>query len=274
MYCLKCRCSKSPDATSVQLRTTKNNRQMLSAPCPDCKARMNAFVSSSQVGESVIGDALGVRLSLKPTDRQLLAKHKDWLIKTIRIYRSPVLKVFQNIINFFSLGDFQRKVKQYGYDDVFHLSLRFELTDPSGADANVLVTEKNAFPEIYVGKLDDHPSGGSTDVKVEYINVRNPPNIKFGNFWANGKAQFKGDKEFYAYEQKENNCQFFVMNMLKGNNIDTKKAEEFVMQDAYSLLQDYKIMDTIAANVIDFSSWLSRLVDGEGMNSRGVKHKK
>ena len=44
--------------------------------------------------------------------------------------------------------------------------------------------------------------------------------------------------KFYVYQAKSNNCQFFVMSILRANDLDTKQNEEFVIQDATSLFSD------------------------------------
>jgi hypothetical protein len=48
---------------------------------------------------------------------------------------------------------------------------------------------------------------------------------------------FQGE-DFWLYDARDNNCQIFVMSLLKGNKLGDQQLYEYVLQDAKELLGD------------------------------------
>ena len=50
-----------------------------------------------------------------------LTKYGNIKIKSLIISRKPVAKIYQQILNIITLGEYNKNKKKYFYDDVYHL---------------------------------------------------------------------------------------------------------------------------------------------------------
>lgn len=138
------------------------------------------------------------------------------------IMRKPVHRVLQGILNVFTGGDLKQKLKDYNYDDLYHLSIVFILSNGS-----TVLLEKNQVinatinPQVDGETLNIQPPLLTTNLRLVISNTMN---------------YMKGN--FLPYNGKTNNCQDFIIAILKSNNMWSPDYESFIKQDVDELVFD------------------------------------
>lgn len=154
------------------------------------------------------------RKDLSPKVQKLLSDYGDETIVSATIARKPVTSIIQSII---------RTVSSYPYDNLFHLmillktntgkTIRFEKNAAINADVNPSVTNAQYM------EVPNVPSGLTINQLIE--NTRNLMKEKF-----------------IPYTASNNNCQNFVLNILRANNMNSPEIEAFVKQDTAMIFKD------------------------------------
>ena len=151
-------------------------------------------------------------------------KYGDWLVSDLRIHRTPVEKVLQQILNAISLGEFNKS--KYQYDEIYHLYLYMKVTSPNG-ETKYLMTEKS--PNI---GWSERSSLHSDSSKGNDLSL-SPKPVLFSDM-INSTKQKLG-KDFSRYSAT-NNCQVWILNLVKsiyelGGSAIPKSVQDFIFQD-------------------------------------------
>lgn len=166
-----------------------------------------------------------------PKLKKFLEKYGDIPIKSLYVYRAPLEKKLRTVANIITLGGYDKVIKQLNYDDVFHLGLYFVLIDDTTG-----LLEKNEV--IQINPLSYEKEHMLMPV---HTNMATTLNILMHN----AKHLYKDDKEFYAYNARNNNCQRFVYSLLSGSGLITPELEKFIMQDSNALLNTSPLFESI-----------------------------
>lgn len=170
-------------------------------------------------GKSIVSG----RKNYSPKVNKILGQFGDVPITRIFIKRTPLSKLMKGALNIASLGEFNKKFKNIPYDELYHLRLDIE------TDKGRVTLEKNE-----VINMDVRPK---TEKNTQSMLVEDLPSGVTINEMLEKTKRAMGAKYFF-YQAKSNNCQFYVMSILRANDLDTKQNEEFVIQDATSLFSD------------------------------------
>ena len=170
-------------------------------------------------GKSIVSG----RKNYSPKVKKILGQFGDVPITRIFIKRTPLSKLMKGALNIASLGEFNKKFKNIPYDELYHLRLDIE------TDKGRVTLEKNE-----VINMDVRPK---TEKNTQSMLVEDLPSGLTINEMLEKTKRAMGGKYFF-YQAKSNNCQFYVMSILRANDLDTKQNEEFVIQDATSLFSD------------------------------------
>ena len=146
----------------------------------------------------------------------------DEIITALTLRRNPVASVITQLMNFVSLGSFNKKLGRLPYDNLYHLSLLVK-TD-SGSFVLEKIERLNATTTI------------STPEGLELLPIKNiPSNLSVLELIQNTE-KLMGSK-FLPYNPSTNNCQDFIMAILKANNLLTPELQEWVKQNTTSLFK-------------------------------------
>ena len=181
-------------------------------------ARYAVIGATDPLKKTVEGVVYGVQ-DHAPYVRKIIEQYGDKKIVRIVAHRKPVDKPLIGALNAVSLGQFN---KQNPYDELFHLSL-------------VLFFEDGTPISIE---------------KIENINmVINPPTHskaetqEIGNFHTvtlneliDGAKKILGDK-YFKYDASVNNCQAYIMALLKGSGLGTPENYKFIKQDTEQIFK-------------------------------------
>jgi hypothetical protein len=157
----------------------------------------------------------------------MIDTYGSWKIIGLTVRRDPIPSTLNKVINFVSLGTWNKMRSKYNYDDLFHLSLNLILQDPNTGAKDTILLEKNQV--INIAKPD------SPTQSTQTIPVNVPaPLVTFSEFLSKGEGSLT---DYYKYDAFKNNCQDYVLGMLRANGVLTKPAEEFIKQDMDKLVQ-------------------------------------
>jgi hypothetical protein len=177
-------------------------------------------------------------------------KHDNSKIKKIEIARKPVVKGVQMVLDRLSNGNFSKAKKKLGYNDVYHNYLIVELED-----GKKYKLEKNHVVEAK--KLKD------ADLKAERYDIPiNGHDLTIKGMLDNAS---KDDKEFYKYDPRNKNCQYFTKEMIERNSLipSNEKAREVLKpQDGKQLINSLGKYSNLPKIITDVAGASDRLING------------
>lgn len=187
------------------------------------------------------------KLPLPPSVKDILRKHGDENITKVTIVRNPVQKVLTGAMNAVSLGSFSKKFSRLPYDDLFHLAV--QVTTPSG----VWAMEKNEVITF------THNPAAKPD--AEYKEVAVPSGGLTMNQMMLGSEKIQG-ANWTRYDASNNNCQDFVLSLLKGGGVGNDADYAFVKQNTDSLFKNDSFLRKLARNLTNVGATLSTALSG------------
>jgi hypothetical protein len=196
------------------------------------------------------------RKDYPPKMREIIEKYGN--IPILRMYacRTPVSSLLTSALNAVSFGEFSKKWDNKPYDKLFHLDLRIELaTRPQ----TTILLEKN---EVLNAMVNPIPPGKNTQCS------RIPKNKKITMLnLLEGAKKIQGDK-FFRYSAYNNNCQDFIMAMLKGVEVGTQENFDFIKQDTKELFKGLPGTRKFANTVTDLGAIVNTITEGAGIRAK------
>lgn len=154
-----------------------------------------------------------------PYVRKIIEQYGDKKIVRAVAHRKPVDKPLIGALNVVSMGQFN---KQNPYDDLFHLSLFLFLED-----GTVMSIEKIENINILINP--------PTHAKAETQEIGNFHPVTL-NELIDGAKKVLGDK-YFKYDAAVNNCQAYIMALLKGSGLGTAEDYKFIKQDTEQIFK-------------------------------------
>ena len=198
------------------------------------------------------------RTDLPPHVREILKKYGEKTIARIYTCRTPVRQLLLEALNVVSWGEFFNRFGKMPYDKLFHLDLRVELN--TSPPVTVLF-EKN---EVIMAKVNPPPPVKETECQL----ISNVKPIKLTEL-IEGAKRVQGDR-FLKYSAYNNNCQDFVMALLRGSGMGTQENYDFIKQDTKELFKGLPGLRKFANTVTDIGAVINTTIEGAG---RGGKKK-
>lgn len=180
--------------------------------------------------------------------RKFIDENKDKEIVKLQAFKQPVGKNIEMAFNLLSLGKFNPKI--YGYDMFFHLCLLATLN----TNERVKI-EKNAV--INIEKI-------TKPIKnAQYMDIQLDKPINFKVFLDNTE---NNTVDYFKYNSFNNNCQIFVLNLLKCNNIMINdKLHDFIYQKIEDM--NHKTVGHIANMITDIHAFKERISKGGSLKN-------
>jgi len=189
-----------------------------------------------------------------PGVRDIIRKNGNNKITSIQVARAPVPKAITTALNVASGGTFDQGMQKQSYDTLYHLFMY--LTMDSGTK---ILFEKNA----QINSSVNPPLPPDTESK-DVPNI--PQGLTLNAFLENGKAQM--GNSFFPYDPHYNNCQDFILGLLRGNKLITPDVETFVKQDTGQLFANNKMLGGIAKGVTSLGGIGERMFNGFGISDK------
>ena len=178
-------------------------------------------------------------------------------VSSIEIRRTPVPNSISTAMNIVSLNSFNRKMSRLPYDSLFHLFM--VVSTDKGSH---FLIEKNARINVE-RKIPTLPN--TTTMAV--------PNIPAGltvNSLIDNTQSAMGPK-FLPYSPVNNNCQDFILAVLKANNLATPEIEKFVKQDTSSLFASDPTLAKISSGLTNLGASIDVAMHGGKISTKN-KH--
>lgn len=180
-----------------------------------------------------------------PAMRKLLGEVGTESITSLKVVRAPLHSAVKRLLQLVSQGTYEKAVKDSNYDSMFHLSL--VINDQYTLDKQQVVKLVRGTPS----------NGESMPVNLEgSITIQelvDKTKLKMGN------------SAFSNYNAVDNNCQFFIKNVLEANGLLTPELESFIMQDALSVFSKMpQFVPKVAETLTDVGAWADKVIEGEG----------
>jgi len=197
------------------------------------KKEVNPYAICAPLKKGYKGDGLMdfvkglVQPKQKPTASytKMLNKYGNEPISNIAIIRTPIDINIEKFLNIISLGKLGKTKKELKYDELFHLGMVLRLSNGKN-----LVVEKTANPTI-----SDSFSVKSTTQSLPLTNYQ-PNSLTVSQLLERTRLSI-GDFSYFRYSAEEYNCQRFLLDILRVNNISSEQAEKFIYQDAKAIFK-------------------------------------
>lgn len=202
----------------------------------------------------------GPREVAPPAVRKWLEQNKGKKIIHARVGTQPIAAPLPTVLNKLTGGDFEKVRREAGYNDINHSYLILTLDD-----GQEYVLEKNHVVEVskYHKPRKDEKS---LDVELDKP-------LQINEFLHNAEQFQQKDNaprgNFWQYDPTNNNCQYFVDDIVKGNAKDidnTKALNQFSFQEEAP--NTIRKIPKIAKAVTDIAATADRLIHGEGMKRK------
>jgi hypothetical protein len=174
-----------------------------------------------------------------PRVQDFLNKYGNDLISNITLRRAPIKGIINTLLNWISLGKWDELRKKYGYDTFYHLSMVFDVSNTSA------VLEKNQIINLATG-YNQQPD-------TQILRIQNP-SVTVNELLDRTRKQM-GDTNFFTYDAFTNNCQVFLLNVLKANSMLTPTAQDFILQPIDKLVNELpSYMKPVAKTLTDIAA--------------------
>lgn len=161
--------------------------------------------------------------------RDFLAKAGNEVITSITLCREPIAAPIKSILNLATSGQVNKTISANGWDSFFHLWMNIN---------NQYAVEKNEI--ITTGKA-------RKGVNELPITIPVPNTITISNLFTNAQNGMGG--AFFTYDMV-NNCQAFILGLLKYSGLGTNESRAFIYQDASDVITALGSTGEAGANFI------------------------
>lgn len=192
--------------------------------------------------EGVIEAFKGLRMNFPPASRKVLQKYgnAELDLNQVKVCRKPLKAQLQKVI--------KGVIKEPFHDQIYHLSIRFKIKN-----GPVVRLDKREI--LHVAVDDDQIDTTCQPVQA----TEDTP--KTLNLILEKTQKRMGDKKFFTYSSTDNNCQDYVLNVMKANDISG--SETFIKQKVSQLIP--KFFAKLSDIGTDIKSRLSLIIEGKGI---------
>ena len=187
-----------------------------------------------------------------PNIKKLLNKYGNERIEQIIIYRKPIDSYIKTLLNTISLGQINVNLKRANYDKLFHLFMIVKFGN------NWFMIEKNQRINIVkINTIDNMVEHKEIDMSNTNITM----NILFNN-----TIKSIGNDNFFIYKSDSWNCQNFILNILKYNNLLNDELINFILQDTEKIFNKLGYLSNISNKLTNIASSIDVISKGGKLN--------
>jgi hypothetical protein len=188
--------------------------------------------------------------------QKLISINKDKIIKSIVVYRKPIQEILKQSLNILSFGKFVENLEKSPYDKIYHLymiiNLEFDIS---------LILEKNERINIKVLNYKDYHNltDNIENIKIDLLDKK----IKLMDLLNNTKDVM--GKFYFQYDSRIYNCQNFILNILKSNNIYKQEYEKFIYQNPKYFFHNISYLGKFNKLITDLGAKIDLIKRGSGL---------
>lgn len=177
------------------------------------------------------------------------------IITSLQIGRTPVPSAISSAMNAVSLGGFDKVFKSLPYDKLFHLFI-------------IITTDKGKFLLEKNERINVSKSIPSNDLEIR--NVVIPNNLSVNTLIDNTQKYMGGN--FLPYDPATQNCQDFILSLLKANNILTEELNSFVKQNTSEIFKQNPNLAKISRKLTDVGAAINVIQQGGSLRKIKSNH--
>jgi hypothetical protein len=191
------------------------------------------------------------RLDYLSSAKEIIDKYGDEKVLNITLYRSVVPYIYTSFLNLCTQGEFKTRLKLDNKDNIFHISMIVKLSNNT-----LILCEKNKI--IY---LQLNPNKQKNKQREEsYKLPMDNHNITFKELLENTRASI-GDKKFFSYSIRNNNCGNWIEYILKVNGIYDKNINSFINQNTRKLFTGFPTLRKSVNKLINITATVNYIVE-------------
>ena len=199
---------------------------------------------------------------LPGNSEKIFNKYKGDKVISIEVRREPLQSAISKVANWISKGEYDKKLKELGYDKAFHLYMLVRLS--SGKQ---LLIEKNERINI----TDNASKGIDSESITISLGGYSPTLDQF----LNKAREQMGDHKFFQYNARDNNCQDFLLGILQANELLDPEVTKFIKQDSKSIFESLPgWASSVAQFITDTSGKVNQVINGGKRKKRKVTKRK
>jgi hypothetical protein len=192
-----------------------------------------------------------------PSVKKIVDANADAKVLEIELHRQVLPSVYTSILNVWTKGESEKRLKEEPKDKLFHISMWVKISN-----GKTILVEKN---EVINMKL--NPRMGKNEEKLL---VPRPPNdLTFGKMLETTQKAI-GDFKFFSYSAKDNNCGNFIENILKTNRMDSPQTHEFIGQDTKKILEGFPALRQALNTVTDLAAKGNVVLEGGNVKEEPI----
>lgn len=209
------------------------------------------------------------RLEFNNTSRKSLEKYGNQKIKMVVLFKKPIHKMLDKVLNLISLGQWNKAKDEEDFDKLFHTGMIFYLDN----GAKVLCEK---VEEV---KITDNIKDSVEGKDTQFMSVAVIKPTTMNDLFKSTIAKV-GNEKFFGYSamgngnKPRNNCQDFIKMVCENLGSWTETAKRFIYQDIEKLAQK---TPSYVKSFSDFTTNLGNVASklmGNGMVIHAVKIKK
>jgi len=188
--------------------------------------------------------------------KNTLSRYGNNKIVSIILNRKPLAATMNMSLNIFSGFDYLKKLKKSPYDELFHLSAILILDNG----------KKLIFEKVESMSLKEFSGNPLNQKGTEALQIQNiPPNITVSQLVENTKRMM-GDNKFFTYNASSNNCQDFLVNMVRANIPSYQTYTNFIKQDTEFVFKNNPAFRKFA-NTLTSTGRVFNVLTGKGVTN-------
>ena len=187
-----------------------------------------------------------------PKVRQILRNTQHIYIKSITIKKSPVPALITGAMNVFSLGKFGKRLER-SFDELFHLYIEIVLEN----------NDKYLLEKNEVINMESNPKNKDNSESKQV--TTQIPHLTINDMLENTEKNI-GSSKFYGYSARDNNCQDFIVNLFKSNNIGNDEDINFIKQDTKQLFNNMPSLRKLSNSITDLGAAVNVITTGKGIS--------
>ena len=176
--------------------------------------------------------------------KKVLEKVGNETINSIVVCRCPIPSMIQKALEIASL-------KQLEYNQLFHLFIII--------NGHVLL-EKNSVINMQINP--------KLNADMEHLTAPDPQNTTINQF-IERCLHLMGPEKFFSYSSYNNNCQYFILNLLSSNGILTNDLDTFIKQNTESIFANNPTLRKLTNNVTDLDGRFHEIIGGDVEKENG-----
>ena len=208
-------------------------------------------------GEKIVEALFNPDSAYPPNVNQMKEQHGDEVITRLILRRNPVSSIITGLMNAVSLGSFYKKLGREPYDKLFHLALL--VVTANGGFLLEKIERVNVSKDISLKK-------GTEELEIDNL----PANLTVRELIENTEREMGSN--FLPYNPMTNNCQVFILNVLKANGLLNTTYEQWIKQDTDALFEKDPFLLSLSNKLIDVGKITNVISQGGNLISNGNIH--